>query len=343
MTRVKIAWLALNTTCNNRCVFCYGGQYHSQRKEMSLEQYNNVIDFLCGMNCRKVVFVGGEPTLYSHLYEAVQQAVSRGMECSIVTNGRALSNVAYLSRFHPYKDSISFTVSLEGPSLVHDTITCRPGSYDEAFAGLVNCRDMAFHVSTNTTIVRHNQRFLSEVVNDVHEHGIEHCSFNYGIPPLNIEYDPNDFLPLHRLGEVITDICKGLNATFPSLLFTSPLPFCALDGIASTTLEKYKFRISTICHVLTGEGITIDPEGNILPCTHFVDLPLANVRQFTDRAEFDHFWATTCNETFRKKLRRYPSEECGQCSRAAECTAGCPIMWLYNDASLMRGTVHDSN
>ena len=69
MNQIKKTWLILTTNCNNHCEWCYAESYRHQNIDFDLIGFEKIIDFLKELGCQKIVFVGGEPTLYPYLID----------------------------------------------------------------------------------------------------------------------------------------------------------------------------------------------------------------------------------------------------------------------------------
>jgi len=74
MLQIKQSWLVLNSKCNNRCDWCYGKKYYKQGSIIELEALRKTITFLFRIGCNKIVFLGGEPTLYLRCSPILRQA-----------------------------------------------------------------------------------------------------------------------------------------------------------------------------------------------------------------------------------------------------------------------------
>lgn len=105
------AYVVPTLLCNQRCYFCtFGGVKERLRKivqppgnsagsspkefrEMPLELMERTIDQLASVGIKGVTFTGGgEPTLYPHLCQAMEQCKDRGLDFALNTNGRLLNS-----------------------------------------------------------------------------------------------------------------------------------------------------------------------------------------------------------------------------------------------------------
>jgi MoaA/NifB/PqqE/SkfB family radical SAM enzyme len=78
--------------CDLRCRYCYASGFLGQfPRAMSLESFREVIDYLLPHGLSRVSLLGGEPTLWPHLAEAVEHARRVGLGCTVFTNGNRMT------------------------------------------------------------------------------------------------------------------------------------------------------------------------------------------------------------------------------------------------------------
>ncbi|NOR14889.1 MAG: radical SAM protein [Candidatus Aminicenantes bacterium] len=82
---LKIVSLYLTYRCNQRCAYC--GFPDMVMSELTTSQWENVIDQLANLGCRRVGILGGEPLLRSDLQAIIAHVKRRGMSCVLTSNG----------------------------------------------------------------------------------------------------------------------------------------------------------------------------------------------------------------------------------------------------------------
>jgi radical SAM protein with 4Fe4S-binding SPASM domain len=90
---IKLAYVHLTYKCNLNCEYCYNRDKLNTCKELSLEGMKKVIDTLKENGVDKVVFTGGEPTLYPYFKEIVNYVYDKELNIEVLTNGTTLSKV----------------------------------------------------------------------------------------------------------------------------------------------------------------------------------------------------------------------------------------------------------
>lgn len=109
--------------CNLRCKHCYLGDKEKKfNYQFSKRQVLNYVDLLYKNGIETILFMGGEPLLYPHIYEAIERVGKFGhkLHAGVLTNGILLSNrVAVKLK----KSGVSAVqVSLDGVSSIYKKI-----------------------------------------------------------------------------------------------------------------------------------------------------------------------------------------------------------------------------
>lgn len=130
--RLDFIWLELTGRCNLECVHCYAdsGPERPLSEGMELEHWIGALDEAAALGCRRVQFIGGEPTLYPGLPRLIEHARNIGYEqVCVYTNGTHFTDTlkaAFLA------NRVSLAFSVYGSSGdVHDQVTLRSGSFEK--------------------------------------------------------------------------------------------------------------------------------------------------------------------------------------------------------------------
>lgn len=136
--------------CNLACAGCGKIQYpaHILKKDLPLEDALRAVDE-CG--APMVSIPGGEPLLYPHIRELVQELVRRRKYIYLCTNALKLKEALDGKWFTPSK-YLTFSVHMDGQQEHHDFAVCREGTYDKAVAAIGQAVEEGFRVTTNTTL-----------------------------------------------------------------------------------------------------------------------------------------------------------------------------------------------
>jgi MoaA/NifB/PqqE/SkfB family radical SAM enzyme len=135
--RLDFIWLELTGRCNLECVHCYADSHPGLPLDdgMREEDWVGALDEAAALDCRRVQFIGGEPTLHPALPRLIAHARRAGYrEVAVFTNGTRFTD-ALKSVFVEHHVSLAF--SIYGSSgAVHDRVTLRSGSFDRTAAAM---------------------------------------------------------------------------------------------------------------------------------------------------------------------------------------------------------------
>lgn len=136
--------------CNLACAGCGKIQYpaHILKRNLSLERCLQAVDD-CG--APMVSIPGGEPMLYPHIRELVDELVKCRKYIYLCTNALLLKEKLEAGWFKPSK-YLTFSVHMDGQEEHHDFAVCREGTYAVAAEGIRMAVERGFRVTTNTTI-----------------------------------------------------------------------------------------------------------------------------------------------------------------------------------------------
>ncbi|NJO64735.1 MAG: radical SAM protein [Richelia sp. RM2_1_2] len=129
--------MEITEKCNLSCSHCYAesspqGELYGS---MSYEDWCNVIDEAAELGCRKLQFIGGEPTIHPRLDDLVDYANHRGYEfIEVFTNATRL-NKGLIDCFQSYGVHIATSFYSDDPT-VHEEITHSRGSWEQTVKGI---------------------------------------------------------------------------------------------------------------------------------------------------------------------------------------------------------------
>ena len=337
MTPIKQAWIVLNSECDNACRWCYAKSVLSERERFAIEDVDWLHQFLVSLGCTKVIFLGGEPTLHPDLAKALASAGRHGLRQTIVTNGRRLGGEGFLAGLSAKPGCLDFIVSFEGASSgIHDSITQVPGSFEDSLRGVNACKAAGIPVTANLTLGRDNFRQIPAFIGLAHQLELETISFNVAIPPFNYPVEVSDFMAPRELTAITEMLCGLLVDGAPKCFLSTPLPICVLHRDFLNLVKKGVVAL-TACHVLSGVGLVVNWNCEVLLCTHLPQVPICNLRSFSCPETFADFWSGVVEESVRAPLRQYPSARCESCNSREMWTGGCPLLpHFYGSENILK-------
>jgi hopanoid biosynthesis associated radical SAM protein HpnH len=139
--------------CNLTCSGCGRiREYHDTlQSEMTLQECLKAVE---ESDPPVVTITGGEPLLYSHARELVEELLARRKHIYFCTNGLQLEDM--VAGFRPHSH-FTWNVHFDGTEAVHDQIIGRRGGFQKALAGVRAAKARGFRVSTNTTVYRETE------------------------------------------------------------------------------------------------------------------------------------------------------------------------------------------
>lgn len=81
--------ILLTLFCNQNCPFCFSlkEMQKTKIKEISLDNYSQLLSFLRKSGANEVFLLGGEPTLHSRFEKIIKISLQKGMAINLFTNG----------------------------------------------------------------------------------------------------------------------------------------------------------------------------------------------------------------------------------------------------------------
>lgn len=300
--------LAITYRCNNNCGHCYNARPRSY-PELDTAEWKKILDRLWDLGIPHVVFTGGEPTLRPDLAELIAYAEHKGQIAGLNTNGRRLSDAAYLQTLvDAGLDHVQITFESHDPT-IHDAIVAASGAWQQTTEGIRNGLASRLYVMTNTTLLQENSRFLPTTLDYLAKLGVPTVGLNALI------YSGHGLTVGTGLHESalppLLDVARERTERHGQrLIWYTPTEYCHFDpvqldlGVKGCTAALY--------------NMCIEPDGAVLPCQSYYQ-PLGNL--LTD--SWDSIW--NHDLAVRLRERRDVPDGCRNCSLLPECGGGCPL------------------
>ena len=315
-------WISPTYKCNNRCEWCYVGGKLAKNDEASFSDIKRYVFRMVYAGAKNCVFIGGEPTVYPYIVEAVRFATNQGLQVKIMTNGRKLADRDFVKRL---KDAglKHCSISIEGTKNVHEKITGIRGSFDESIAGIVNCQKEGIPINSISTVGNSNKNIIEEIVQFLQKIGLKRSVFNMcSSQPSGYNGKDNGVIELDKYARIVEDI--GLKYDF--VRFYALLPLCLFN---QQKLERLLTlgRMKVSCSIFA-DVVAIDPKGNLNPCTHMADIVYGNLNKSNG---LDKYIKTKTKERVFLKTHA-PSFKCVNCRLWNTCLGGCNLIWFSRKA-----------
>jgi hypothetical protein len=295
-----VVWLNVNQACNLRCKWCYAEHTgYSPKQEMPLEMAKHLVELSLEIGVREFVLIGGEPTLWPHLFELLTFIKKCDTPVSVITNAIRFSDDDFWKQYQNNPaDSVGISVkAADRECFYHVTNSVL---YDESMIGIkrainfYNCGVSAVHnsllgVNGTFEIARQCKRLGAtsfQLVLCTPMFCGEAISTDFVIPPVNIWED------LSFLSQNIERLYGAENVNYDT-----QMPLCLFPKeFVARKLSSGKLRSQ--CHVFSRSGVNFDFRGNVLFCNTIAEIVARYGVDFTDARSLINFMSSEqkCDE-----------------------------------------------
>ena len=286
--------------CNYRCPYCYVPRAPDLSQELSRSEIKDVIRQAEGLGARKIIVLGGEPSIYPHLLEMIDFIRERGMAVEIFTNGSGIdADVAAALA----ERSVRVVLKMNSfDETVQDQLTGVDGSYRQIRKTLDRLRRAGYpsgerFLAVSTVICRANRHEILDMWQWLRDRGIAPY-FEIITPQANAVDHPELHLPPDEMEGLFNAIAR-LDRERYGLLWEPQPP------LVGTKCLRHRF------------SCLVTARGDVLPCVG-VTISVGNVRE-TPLSDI-----LQNSEVIRnlKRHRETIKGPCRDCDRAAACY-GC--------------------
>lgn len=321
------AWFTTNRTCNNNCKWCYAQKTLNRKNVMDIEKAKRLLNELKERNLKRVILIGGEPTIYPNFIELIKYIHENGIRVSVATNGRKFSDENFAKKvLEAGIDGID--ISLKAISEEEYVENTNSKGLMEMLKGYKNLKKLGFRPTVSYVIVNNDYKKFDELVCFLERFDISPVSIQFVKPVLN---SSEKIMDLKDMGDYVEVIYNRLNETNIDYYLEISFPLCLInEGV----LEKlsHENRIINCCHVPSGSGIIFDEDFKIIPCNHFAEYPFSEKPiSFSERDSIEKIMESDIAKEFRRMARCYPASKCESCNLWMQCGGGCFTRWLTLD------------
>lgn len=124
--------------CNFRCSYCYVPEKKECKGELSREEIKDAILQAKALGARKIIILGGEPSIYPHLPEMLRFLDTHGFEVEMFSNGTGI-DVVLAKLLADLKVRVVLKLNSRVPE-IQDKLAGRTGAYDTIQAAFANLK-----------------------------------------------------------------------------------------------------------------------------------------------------------------------------------------------------------
>ncbi|MGC9357252.1 MAG: radical SAM protein, partial [Anaerolineae bacterium] len=306
--------LALTYACNNACPHCYNEPERFEMDSLDGEGWSRVLDILAGLGVPHVILTGGEPTLHPDLSAIVHYGETLGLIVGMNTNGRRLSHLPTMrSLVEAGLDHVQITLESSRAD-VHNAMVGAT-AFGQTVQGIENALASDIHTITNTTLTRRNADHALEIVDFLHNLGLETFAMN-GMIYAGGGLSAPDAIPAEEMITLLTAVRDRAEELEMRFLWYTVTDYCRLSPVALGLPPKR-------CNAAE-YSICIEPNGDVLPCQSYY-VAAGNI--LTD--PWEEIWQSELFHSFRDREEDPEAaglpRACWDCPDLPMCGGGCRL------------------
>jgi MoaA/NifB/PqqE/SkfB family radical SAM enzyme len=176
---LEFLWVELTKQCNLQCVHCYADSGPDVRTEDALTtaEYIQALGAARNAGCRRVQFIGGEPTLFKDLIMLIEHSYRLGFdEIELFTNATRLSD-DLLDCLISTKAQVA-TSFYSDETCIHDEITGHPHSFDMTVRTIERLLMAGVPLRVGIIVMEQNRDRLEATERYLRSLGVENIGFD---------------------------------------------------------------------------------------------------------------------------------------------------------------------
>lgn len=241
-------------------------------RELTTEEWQQVLRLLWEVGVPHVCFTGGEPTLREDLVELVAYAEGLGLVTGLLTDGQRLRQQAYLDDLLlAGLDHLQITLASHRPE-VHDGIVRRAGAWEETEAGLRNGLAGDIYVVVHIVITPANADSVVETVAYLAELGVPAVALSSPLRSASEEEQP-------RLQSALEEAQNAAHEHGLTLVWDLAAPYSHVNPV--------EVEAGLPPEQVVRQHLYIEPDGDVLP-TQGYNVVLGNLLRDSWEAIWEH-------------------------------------------------------
>jgi radical SAM protein with 4Fe4S-binding SPASM domain len=247
--------------CNFRCPYCYVPHNSYPENELSKEEICDVILQAKDMGARKIIILGGEPTLYPNLLEMIEFIKKQKLEVEIFTNGTKITE-DFAKQL--YDNNVRVVLKMNSFDENHqDILTGKKGSFNSIKQALQNLKKAGYpseekFLAVSTIICRYNINELETMWQWLRDQNIVPY-FEIITPQENAKHNKWLYVNSKELYDIFTRISEIDHSKYGQDWDPQP-------PLIGNRCLRHQF------------SCLVTSTGNVMPCVG-VGIPIGNIRK----------------------------------------------------------------
>jgi len=201
-------------------------------RELSTDEWKQVLNNALDVGIPHVIFTGGEPTLRDDLPDLITSAEDLGIVCGLLTDGLKFSDKKYMNR-------------LLQNGLDHIMLLCQPE--DKVFwKALKNLMPEDIAITVHITLNNSNQKDISELLEKL---------TNHGVTSISLSADSSD------LADALASASQKASDLTLHQVWDLPVPYSAFHPVAAELGSSKE----TVPEGAGKAWLYVEPDGDVLP------------------------------------------------------------------------------
>ncbi|MFM1572167.1 radical SAM protein [Helcococcus ovis] len=279
------AEIDVTARCNANCIFCFQGNIHNEKGNLTLSDYKTLLNDLREMGVYNLGFSGGEPFCREDFLDILDYSKKLGFRVSFITNGQLMkfSDIDKLYKINVDRVTISFH-SLNRSTYNSIFGINKETSYNRVLSNIKYILDKNIPIGIAVTVTKYNIDELEHIKNFFINLGVQEKYINFNMlltGAKNIEKLRPTIEQIERNKYLLNYNKKNSNG------------FLCSAG-----------RISC----------SIDSRGNIYPCTFF-NFSAGNIKDNSIK----HIWNNSHLFKIIRSINSKHFDKCNSCKNRLKC------------------------
>ena len=343
----KTCWLTINRSCNFRCEWCYSQKNgYSSSSNMNFDLCKRIIDLCVEGNLKKIVLIGGEPTIYPNFFELIEYIMLKGLKPSIITNGYVFKNKDYVRKVKlSGVNSMNVSIKAYGDENYRKTIG--GNYYSEVLLGLSNLLEADINPTISIVLTKENLNNIEYLLKDLVGIGISKFHFSF-CKQFSTNKKDNDLFLNENNPYVLLSLLKDKINLIKKILCNSSYNFqmgfakCLYVNDPVLKFLEEENHTSGPCQLLKRTGLIFDTDGSLIPCNYMFEIKLGYFsKDFNNFIELETYMNQSKIKSVYSKLCGLPSLKCKECEFLYKCGGGCDLNWTNYTFDELFGKVKD--
>jgi radical SAM protein with 4Fe4S-binding SPASM domain len=286
--------------CNFNCPYCYVPKPDYFEDELTRREIRDVILQAKALGVRKIIILGGEPTIYPHIKETIEFIIEQELAVELFTNGSGV-DASLAQFFHSRGVRVVLKMNSFDPDL-QDKISGKKGAYDIIQRALHNLQDAGYpsddaFLAVSTVICAPNIDELPRLWRWLRDRQIAPY-FEMITPQANALDNQWLFVDSGRVHTLFKELARIDRQNYS--LAWDPQP-----PLVGNRCLRHLF------------SCLVTSKGDVTPCVG-INVPLGNIRENSLKGILSRSRLLEDLKNYRETIKG----PCGSCDKAAQCY-GC--------------------